>query len=443
MSLDFSFWITILWIACAIAVIPGVCGYLTLLERKIAAWVQDRPGPNRVGPLGLFQPIADGAKFLFKEQVIPGHVDKVFYLLAPGISLATALLAFAVVPFGSTTPAPVLRDYRARLENPDAPAPAVWPQTNAEREAVLAADRAYARQVGGKTFEEQVAEYNDTTQFVITPHADIGIVWVFAIGSLAVYAVILGGWSSNNKYSLLGSLRSSAQLLSYEIPMGLSVLGVMVVTGSLNLERMIDYQYQHGWNILFQPLACLMFVTAIFAECNRLPFDLPECEQELVAGYHTEYSGMKFGLFMLGEYTHMITTSFLVAIVFFGGWLLPGVTEPGSDRIIVKLIILGGKMFLGILFFMWVRWTIPRFRFDQLMGLTWKVLMPLALASLVLVLVVRQYLTPNPIGDWVMLPVSLLILVGSAWGSVYLPRPPARANVVYVRGAVGDGVPSR
>jgi NADH-quinone oxidoreductase subunit H len=441
MSLDFSFWITLILIACAIAVIPGICGYLTLLERKVAAWVQDRPGPNRVGPWGLLQPIADGLKFLLKEQVIPGHVDKVFYLLAPGISLATALLAFAVVPFGATTSAPVLRDYRARVDNPDAPAPAIWPQTTAEKEAVLDADRDYAARTGTPTFETKVAEYNDTIQFVITPHADIGIVWVFAISSLAVYAVVLGGWSSNNKYSLLGSLRSSAQLISYEIPLGMSVLGVMFITGSLNLERMIDYQYANGWNFLFQPLACLLFVTSIFAECNRLPFDLPECEQELVAGYHTEYSGMQFGLFMLGEYTHMITTSFLVANLFFGGWMVPWPwqPDPASYGPVLKLIILGGKMFLVILFFMWVRWTIPRFRFDQLMGLTWKVLMPLALASMVLVLVVQQY----QINPWWMLPLSLVILIGSAAVTVYLPRPPARAKVVYVRGGVGDGVPSR
>ena len=272
------------------------------------------------------------------------------------------------------------------------------------------------------TFADDVKAYNaDLASFVIAPHVDIGIVFVFAVGSLAAYGIVLGGWSSNNKYSFLGALRSSAQLISYEIPMGMSVLGVMFVTGSLNLESILAHQYHYGWNGLFQPLALVLFITAIFAECNRLPFDLSEAEQELVGGYHTEYSALKFGLFFLGEYTHMITTSFLVAVVFFGGWLLPGVTDTVTPdtvtSMVLKLIILCVKMCLFIVFYMLVRWTIPRFRYDQLMGLAWKVLIPLALANLVLVLVVKQL-------DWSLwlLPIgSLAILIGAGALSAQMP----------------------
>jgi NADH-quinone oxidoreductase subunit H len=416
MYLDFSVWITLLFIAMVVAVLMGMCAYLTLLERKIAAWAQDRIGPNRVGPLGLLQPIVDGVKFLLKEEVVPKRVDRLFYLLAPAIALGTSMLAFAVVPFGQTSTPPTLMDYRATPPRP------IWPQTETEMQQVLAADKAEAAKSNSKTYPQRLEEFNAQTQFVIAPHVDIGIVFVFAISSLAVYAVVLGGWSSNNKYSFLGSLRSTAQLISYEIPLSLSVLGVMLMTGSLNLERILGYQYEHGWNILFQPLAAVLFVTAVFAECNRLPFDLPECEQELVGGYHTEYSALKFGLFMLGEYTHMITTSFLIAILFFGGWLLPGVTAPGDTgtvAMILKVVVLGVKMSLVILFFMVVRWTLPRFRFDQLMGLAWKVLMPLALASFVCVIFVKHY----ALSPWILLPLSLIILVGAGWLTIWLPKP--------------------
>jgi NADH-quinone oxidoreductase subunit H len=434
MHLGFSFWVTLILIAAVLAVIPGICGYLTLLERKIAAWTQDRLGPNRVGPLGLFQPIADGIKFLLKEQIIPDHVDKVFYLAAPAIALTTALLAFAVVPFGRTTVPPTLMDYRAALKDPAAPAAPVWPQTKLELKAVLEADRDHAKQTGQPTYEQRLRDYNDTVQFVIAPHVDIGVVFVFAVGSLAVYAVVLGGWSSNSKYSFLGSLRSSAQLISYEIPLGLSVLGVFLITGSLNAERIIDYQAHAGWNILFQPLACLLFAISIFAECNRLPFDLPEAEQELVGGYHTEYSAMKFALFMLGEYAHMITTSFLIVTLFFGGWLLPGLAGPGDTgvgSIILKAVIFAVKMGLFILFYMLVRWTIPRFRFDQLMGLAWKVFMPLALVNLVCVMFVKHY--EHSLSPWWLLLLSVIVLIGATWLTLYLPRPPTR-GAGYVHG---------
>jgi NADH-quinone oxidoreductase subunit H len=440
---QWTFWITLIWIAAAMGAIMGMCAYLTLLERKIAAWTQDRVGPNRVGPFGFLQPIADGLKFLFKEEVIPKHVDKLFYLAAPSIALTTSLLAFAVVPFGATTPAPILEDRRttAMVERSSVPMDAsarakllqenkdfsdasrgpLWPQTETEKAFALAADRAFAEATGTKTYSQQVEAYDNTLQFVIAPNVDIGIVFVLAVGSLAAYAIVLGGWSSNNKYSFLGSLRSSAQLISYEIPMGMSVVGVVLISGSLSFERIIHYQAEHGWNFLFQPLAGLLFITSVFAECNRMPFDLPEAEQELVGGYHTEYSAMKFALFFLAEYAHMITTSFLVVIMFFGGWVLPGYAYPAWSPValmIVKLVVFAAKMFLFIMFYMLIRWTIPRFRFDQLMSLAWKVMMPLALLNLVAVLVVRHY----EISPWWLLLISIGLLVGVAAFSLSLPE---------------------
>src|SRR5262245_26254396 len=270
-----TFWITLIFIAALMGAVQGTCAYLVMAERKISAWAQDRIGPNRVGrefgiPFGLLQPIADGIKFLFKEQVIPNHVDKLFYFAGPCVAVSTALLAIAVVPFGATTPAPTLLDRRsdamlAKSRTPlseekrkellaelqksdqvftDTPRGAIWPATETEKFFVLAADEAWAqaRPEERKSFPERLAEYNQTLQFVIAPHIDIGMVYVFAVGSLAAYAIVLGGWSSNNKYSFLGGMRSTAQLLSYEIPMGLSVLGVFLMAGSLNIERIVDFQ---------------------------------------------------------------------------------------------------------------------------------------------------------------------------------------------------------
>jgi NADH-quinone oxidoreductase subunit H len=369
----FSFWATVLTIVAVIGAILGICTYLIFVERKISAWMQDRRGPNRVGPLGLLQPIADMLKFIFKEDIIPDLVDKLLYLLAPAIAVTTALLAFAVVPFGPTD-----------VSHPQ--------------------------------------EY----QFVIAPGIDIGIVFVFAVTSLTVYAIILGGWASNNKYSFLGALRSSAQIVSYEIPMGMSILGIVLLTGSLNLERIIDHQVRGGilgWNIWYQPLAFLLFLVSVFAECNRLPFDLPEAEQELIGGYHTEYSALKFGLFFLGEYTHIITTSFLLVILFFGGWHFPGLTEvDGLGGTVLKLVVFLIKMTCFIIFYMVIRWTIPRFRFDQLMGLAWKVMIPLALANLVCVMIIKHMDWPL----WILLPTSIGLLVGSALLADSLPRGPKR-----------------
>jgi NADH-quinone oxidoreductase subunit H len=406
---DFNIWVTIVVIAVVLGVIMGACAYLVLLERKIAAWTQDRLGPNRVGPWGLFQPIADGLKFVFKEQFTPARVDKLFYFLAPAVSMAAALMAFAVVPFGRTSAPP---DYRP------------WPETVQQQ----------AERDNDREFQQKLEDYNSAgqaniaaVQWVIAPHVEVGVIYVFAIGSLAVYAIVLGGWSSNSKYSFLGAMRSSAQLISYEIPLGLAVLAVFFVTGSLNLERIIEYQHTHGWNVLFQPVAALLFAVCVFAENNRLPFDLPETEQELVGGFHTEYTGMKLALFLLAEYVHMITTSLLVAIVFFGGWELPYLAVPGPDNawtIILKLVVLAVKMLLFILFYMFVRWTIPRFRFDQLMGLAWKVLLPLALFNVVTMLVIRQLRPLGEYSDWLNLPITVAGLIALAAWSAALPRPP-------------------
>lgn len=333
--------------AAVLAIIPAVmCNYLIFLERKIAAWMQMRIGPNRVGPWGLFQPIADGLKFFFKEQVIPDHVNRWLYIIAPGIAVTTAFLAFAVVPFGATSPDP--------------------------------------------------GEF----QWVVAPGVNIGILYLFAVTSLAVYAILLGGWASNNKYSFLGALRSSAQVISYEIPLGMSILGVILICGSLNLEDIIHYQASRGilgWNVWYQPLAFLIFFVAAMAETNRLPFDLPECEQELIGGYHTEYSAMKLAFFFLGEYTHMITVSLLVALLFLGGWHFPGIATMGPNTVVtvaIKFVVLFSKMGMFILLMMFIRWTIPRFRFDQLMTLAWTTLIPLALGNFVLVMFAKQFQWP-------------------------------------------------
>ena len=465
MYIDFTettFWITLVLIGAIMGAIQGTCAYMIMAERKISAWTQDRIGPNRVGPWGLLQPIADGIKFALKEQVVPGGVDKLFYFLGPAVAVSTALLAIAIVPVGRTSPAPTLLDRRTHemvekssrpmkpedraillAENTEfskTPNGTIWPTTETEKAYVLAADRAYAKAKNERSYEERLKDYAETTQFVIAPHMDIGVVFVLAVGSLAVYAIVLGGWSSNNKYSLLGSLRSSAQLISYEIPMGMAVLGVFIVSGSLNMEKIIDHQTTAGWNFLFQPVACLLFVTAIFAECNRVPFDLPECEQELVGGYHTEYSGMKFALFFLGEYTAMFSTSFLAISLFFGGWDLPYVTDPngtGVGDMILKVSVFAGKMVLFIIFYMLIRWTIPRFRFDQLMSLAWKVMMPLALACMLIVLLVKHYELPM----WLMPLGSVMLLVVMTLVSLRMPRAPTRSNLV-VRGhpVTGDRV---
>ena len=335
--------VTLLTIAIVMGATLTVCMYLILVERKISARMQDRIGPNRVGPWGLLQPVADGLKIFLKEDPAPSHVDKWLYRIAPFIAVFTTLLAFSVVPFGP------------------------------------------------------VGESPDWFRFIIAPNIDIGIVFIFAITSLAVYAIILGGWASNNKYSALGALRASAQVVSYEIPLGMSVLGIALLAGTLNLEKIMAEQAARGvagWFVWYQPLACLIFFTSAMAESNRLPFDLSECEQELVGGYHTEYGGLRFVMFFLGEYVHVVTVSFLTIILFFGGWHFPWIATPDSSYVgawLIKLGVLMAKVSLVIIVIMLIRWTIPRFRFDQLMGLAWKVLIPLATANVIAVMTARQF----------------------------------------------------
>jgi NADH-quinone oxidoreductase subunit H len=383
-----------------IAVVMPTVGYLTLSERKISAWMQDRFGPNRVGPFGLLQPLADGGKFFLKEAPIPRAVDKVFFLLAPAVSMCTALVALAVVPWGPTKPPP---GPIATLNSVGSPAPLA--------ESV-------------KQFETSQAEYKESFKGVILPGLDIGILYVFAIGSLAVYGIILGGWASDNKYSLLGCMRSSAQIISYEIPLGMSVVGVLLYTGSLNLETVIDWQAKNGWFIAFQPLAFLLFMTSVYAECNRLPFDLPEAEQELVGGYLTEYGSLNFGMFMIGEYTHMITTSLLMTVVFCGGWSCFGLENQFADSVlwngVLKTGIVLAKAGVFLVMYQLVRWTIPRFRFDQLMDLAWKVMIPLSILHLLAAIIVREFGLEN----WVLTIISVALFLAAGVAGVVFGKGP-------------------
>ncbi|HEY2410739.1 MAG TPA: NADH-quinone oxidoreductase subunit NuoH [Pirellulaceae bacterium] len=331
--------------------------YFVLLERRMAAWTQDRIGPNRVGiPLtniriwGLGQPLADGLKFILKEEYTPAHVDRRLYILAPLMILASALAVYAVIPFGSLIP----------------------------------------------PFEIGPLKSDKPIELVVAPNVDVGVIYAFALASIAIYGVILGGWASNSKYSFLGGLRSSAQLIAYELPMGLGILGVVLSAGSLNLTTIIQAQGQQGWYALVQPLGFVVFLVASFAEAARLPFDLPEAEQELIGGYHTEYSGMKLILYLIAEFLHMITASFLIVILFLGGWHFPLITgEPTADTItwgtaIVRILVLQAKIFAVIVFFMWVRWSWPRFRYDQLLNLAWKIMLPLGLVNLVALAVLYE-----------------------------------------------------
>jgi NADH-quinone oxidoreductase subunit H len=337
-------------IAIVVGASQAAVAYLVLIERKAAGYFQDRVGPNRVGPWGLLQPLADGLKFILKEEIIPRGADKAVFLIAPVSILATATLAFATIPFGYYVP---------------------W-------------------------------EGAEPIALTIAPNVDIGLLFVFAIGSLGVYGVILGGWASNNKYSFLGGLRSSAQLVSYEIPLGLSVIGVLLFSGSLRMETIMTAQAQSGWWwIALQPLGFVVFMISGCAEATRLPFDLPECEQELVGGYHTEYTGMKFGMFAFAEYLHMITIAFLAVILYFGGWHFWGLA-PYTDEnqvtlfeALVRVIVLSAKVLLMIFLFMWVRWSWPRFRYDQLMNMAWKVMIPLGLLNLLVSAVCQEFLGPD------------------------------------------------
>jgi NADH-quinone oxidoreductase subunit H len=312
---------------------------LVYAERRVSAFIQNRLGPNRVGPWGLFQGVADVAKLLLKEDIVPTNAYKPVHDLAPIISIAVSLSTFAIVPFGNTI------------------------------------------ELFGSQVKLMIADVN------------VGILYLLSITSLGVYGITLAGWSSNNKYSLLGGLRSSAQMISYELSMGLSIIGVLMVTGTLRLDQIVLHQatylwgWMPAWNIFLQPVAFITFVVAAFAETNRLPFDLPEAEPELVGGYHTEYTGLKFGLFFLAEYANMITAGAVIVTLFLGGWHLPYSENLGLSPLILSLLqvlTFCVKLVIVLLFFIIVRWTIPRFRYDQLMNIGWKVMLPLTLANVLL-----------------------------------------------------------
>ena len=312
---------------------------LVYAERRVSAFIQNRLGPNRVGPWGLFQGVADVAKLLLKEDIVPTNAYKPVHDLAPIISIAVSLSTFAIVPFGNTI------------------------------------------ELFGSQVKLMIADVN------------VGVLYLLSITSLGVYGITLAGWSSNNKYSLLGGLRSSAQMISYELSMGLSIIGVIMVTGTLRLDQIVLHQatylwgWMPAWNIFLQPVAFITFVVAAFAETNRLPFDLPEAEPELVGGYHTEYTGLKFGLFFLAEYANMITAGAVIVTLFLGGWHLPYSENLGLSPLILSLLqvlTFCVKLVIVLLFFIIVRWTIPRFRYDQLMNIGWKVMLPLTLANVLL-----------------------------------------------------------
>ncbi len=314
------------------AVFINVAPIMVWVERRGAGLIQDRPGPNRVGPFGLFQPLADALKFMFKEDVTPTLVDKPLYLLAPVLALMPAFTTLVLIPFG--------------------------PEIT----------------VSGRTIP------------LVVTNADTGVLLFLAISSLGVYSLVMAGYASNNKFSLLGSIRASAQLISYELALTISVLAVLIPVNSFRLTDVVAYQQAHHvWNCIPQILGCLVFLIAAFAETNRLPFDLPEAESELVAGFHTEYGAMRFALFFQGEYSNMAALSALGATLFFGGWSLPFLHLSGWIGAIVGLLTLVAKIAIAMAVFVWVRWTFPRFRYDQLMRLGWKFLLPLSIVNLILV----------------------------------------------------------
>lgn len=315
----------------------GIAMYTTFAERKVAAILQDRRGPNRAGPFGLLQPLADGLKLFFKEEIIPNFSSKFLFILGPGLAMLTAIMTSAVIPWGDT---------------------------------VTFFDR---------TISLQITDVN------------VGILYIFAVLSLGVYGIMIGSWASNNKFSLLGGMRAASQIISYELAMGISLIALIMVVSDtatpLSLKEIVVRQQNGWWNILYQPLGFLIFLICAFAECNRTPFDLPEAENELVGGYHTEYSSMKLGFYLFAEYINMFISSVIMSTLFFGGYDMPFFDEAahahwGNWLAVIGLVALMAKVVFFIFLFMWVRWTIPRFRYDQLMRLGWQILIPLALFNM-------------------------------------------------------------
>ncbi len=315
-----------------------VAMYTTFAERKVAGILQDRPGPNRAGPFGMFQPLADGLKLFFKEEIVPNFSSKALFILGPALAMLTAIMTSAVIPWGEKIVLP-----------------------------------------GGREVALQIADVN------------IGILYVFGVVSMGVYGIMIGSWASNNKYSLMGGLRAASQIISYELAMGLSFIALLMITGTLSLNEIVVQQQKGAlggllsWNIWKQPLGFLIFLICAFAECNRTPFDLPEAENELIGGYYTEYSSMKLGFYLFSEYINMFISSAVMATLFFGGYDIPFVNEASLSpnlAAVLSVVSLFIKILCFIFLFMWVRWTIPRFRYDQLMRLGWRILIPLALFNM-------------------------------------------------------------
>ena len=309
--------------------------YTTYAERKIAAFMQDRRGPNRAGPFGILQPLADGGKLFFKEEIIPLASSKFLFILGPCLAMIMALLTSAVIPWGTSL------------------------------------------HLFGRDVSLQIADVN------------IGILYIFGVVSLGVYGIMIGGWASNNKFSLLAAIRGASQMISYELAMGLALIAVLMLTGSLQMSVIVQNQIDHGWNIIYQPLGFIIFFTCALAECNRTPFDLAEAENELNFGYHQEYSSMKLGLYLFAEYVNMFISGAVMATLFFGGYDIPFVNEASwglnhNLLAIIGLFVLLAKALFFVFVFIWIRWTIPRFRYDQLMNLGWKKLIPLALVNMVI-----------------------------------------------------------
>jgi NADH-quinone oxidoreductase subunit H len=331
MNFDYIFFKIVL-IAAIFGLSLLVAMYATLLERKVAAFFQDRLGPNRAGKWGLLQPLADGIKLFFKEEFVPSSADKLLYILGPSLSMFVALLTSAVIPWGT----PVI--------------------------------------IGGKEYALQVADVN------------IGILYIFAVVSIGVYGIMIGGWASNNKYALLGAIRASSQMISYELALGLSIVTLVMTAESLSILEIVNQQKGMHWNIFYQPLGFFIFAICAFAETNRAPFDLPECETELIGGYHTEYSSMKLGFYLFAEYINMFISGTIISALFLGGYDFPFINDIGLSQnalALVHFMVFFIKISFVVFVFMWIRWTLPRFRYDQLMRLGWRKLIPLACLNLV------------------------------------------------------------
>jgi NADH-quinone oxidoreductase subunit H len=312
-----------------------IATYQTYMERKVAAWLQDRIGPDRAGPFGILQPIADAGKMFFKEDFIPANADKWLFIMGPGIAMFTASMTGAVIPWG-----PPLEMF-------------------------------------GRTVALQVADIN------------IGILFIMGFASIGVYGIMIGGWASNNKFSLFAAIRASSQMISYELAMGISIITLVLMSGSLSLGQIVEQQHGMNWNILYQPVAFIVFFICSIAECNRAPFDLAECESELIGGYHTEYGSMKLGFFLFAEYVNLFISSAVIAALFFGGYNFPGMDHfSGNTLAILGLVAFFAKIIFFIFVIMWIRWTLPRFRYDQLMHLGWKKLIPIAMINLLITAVV-------------------------------------------------------